>query len=383
MILLLSLAFAEELVPIEGKASLVRAADGGGVYYPLSPGEGLDFTVYGPVELNVEARQRLITADAPIDQVTVSAQGDGMHILTIQVEAEADATGTIMDGVGGVPSTKDTAHITVPAGEHTFTLAYDEGATPLLLKVSTEQDMVRPEAELPQPEVTEPEPEPEVAEPEPEPEVAEPETEPEFEIEFMEPEPAPILPNEVDLGEPAPPKEPSLAIGVRVGLGNARAGNRASLYLGGELQKPLSDVWALSVRLGRYGIGLDADVPIQPAIGQYDGVTQNITWSTRVRQLDLGAQYSTALGAGFRGYVQPGVVGYHATRVDGEERVRGAALGLGLAFGLAIDVGPGTLPVELAFNTGRRSFGNEAATGGDARESLSVARLNLAWTMSF
>ena len=28
------------------------------------------------------------------------------------------------------------------------------------------------------------------------------------------------------------------------------------------------------------------------------------------------------MGAGFRGYVQPGVVGYHATRVDGEERVR-------------------------------------------------------------
>ena len=199
----------------------------------------------------------------------------------------------------------------------------------------------------------------------------------------MEPEPTPVLPNEVDLGEPAPPKEPSLAVGVRMGLGNARAGNRASLYLGGEVLKPVSEVWALSVRFGRYGIGLNADVPIQPAIGQYDGVTQTIAWSTRVRQLDLGAQYSTALVAGVRGYVQPGVVGYHATRIDGDQRVRGSAVGLGLALGVAIEVGPGTLPVELAFNTGRRSFGNDAVAGGEARESLGVARLNLAWTMNF
>ncbi len=395
LLLLLNTALAEDLVPTEGSASLVRASDGGGVYYPLSDGGQLDFEVVGPAKLEIEARMRLPTADSPEGEVSLSAMGDGMHILTVKIDGGIDLTGMVMDSHGGVPTLLDHAQITVPEGEHTFTLSYTEGAYPALVKVSVEGEMRKPEVVVepepqpePEPEVVEPEPEPVIVEPEPQPEpqpepelaVVEPDGEPEAEPEA---EPAVIAPYEPELGPPQPAEPPSLALGVRLGLGNTRAGNRTSLYAGLELRKPLTDSLGLSLRLGRYGVGLDTEVPIQPAIGAYDGVTQHVAWKTRVREADLAVRTVQPLVGRLDLSAQAGFALYHSTRLEDEERAGGLSVGLAGAVGVELPLMNGVLSPELALNTGRRSFGNPAAGGAEARESLGGAHLNVAYLVSF
>ena len=137
----------------------------------------------------------------------------------------------------------------------------------------------------------------------------------------------------------------------------------------------------LGARFGRYGIGLEQDLAIQPPIG---GTSTALTldWSTRVRPLELGARYTVHIG-GINAYGWGALAAYSATRIDGEKRIRGASLGTSWAMGLDFDVGPGMLSPELAFNLGSRDFGNLNPQGQAARERLSSSRLNLAYRIAF
>ncbi len=460
ILLLLNLAFAEELVPKDGAASLVRAIDGGGVYYPLDSGEVLEFDVVGPVELDIEARQRLPSSSVEFGLVTLSAQGDGMHILSIKVEGAADPTGTVMDGIGGIPTVMDQAQITVPAGEHVFTLAYDEGRHPVLVRVSVEGEMSPPATVPVAPEATvdvEEDPEEDLLEeddlleeilaedelPEEDDLLEEILAEDELlegdeismedfdldedvfdddyfddldEDEFIPDDPDPVDelvledPDPVEdliLEDPDPPrvpakrKEPDSLAAVRLGVGDTRAGTDASYYVGLEFLKPLTPAWGLSVRLGHYSISLDTQIPAQPAVGHYAGVTHRVRWNTRVRQLDTSLRRELTMGR-LDLYAQAGAALYYSTRVYGYKRfsvgqdlistgaqvqvpepVSGASVGLSGAVGLDIPLGRGALAPEIAVHTGRRGFGNTSPSGDEAREPLSSAHLNLAYVVGF
>ena len=468
LLFLSSPAFADkELAPMEPSApALVRSVEDGGVYHPIPIGERLEFDVTGPVTLNVELRQRLPSADATVDTVKVQAKGDGMLILTVKVKKGPDG-GSILDGQGGVPTRADKAEITVPPGQHIFSLEPVDAPYPMLARVTAlgvEGEPVLAEVEPePQPEpdpIVEPEPEPEIdnvwgmedvvvdAEPEPEPEPVEVEREPESgdiwgededdleailtsdeplpELETDEPEPeegpgeledadvvedddepidvealfddddddVEIELDDVETGFVPENFQPTYteteterhkAIAFRVGAGGAAAGNEASIYLGLEGLIGLSEDTDLSVRLGQYAIGYNASIPIQPALGGYDGVAQEVDWTTRVRAAELGVRYTIhdALPAGLAPYGHAAVAGYWSTRIDGPDKTRGLGTGLGFAAGLDIPVGPGALAPELAVNTGRGSFGNTNIQGTDARERLGGWRGNLTYRVDF
>ncbi|MCP4803883.1 MAG: hypothetical protein GY913_14320 [Proteobacteria bacterium] len=505
LLLLAAPAFAdEELAPTDNATpSLVRSADDGGVYHPIAVGDVLEFDVTGPVTLNVEVRQRLPSADAAVDTVKVQAKGDGMLILTVKVKKGPDG-GSILDGQGGIPTRADKAEITVPPGQHIFSLEPVDAPYPLLARVTALGEggapalaaaKVAPVVEPVEPEVAdlwredEPAEEPVVAAVEPEPDVAglwgedppveepvvaaaEPTLEPEPEVDnvwatedvvvdavedppeeddsiwgedeadlesvLTSDEPLPTLtvdepvedegPGELldadifDVEDDDPVDVETLlsedddeievldevhegfvpenftptaqqeeaarhrGVAVRIGAGGAAAGNEASMYFGLEgligLNSPATD---LSIRLGQYAIGYTGAVAIQPALGGYDGVTQEIDWTTRVRALEVGARYTLqdALPAGLAPYGQVAVAGYWSTRIDGTDRTSGVAPGLGFAAGLDIPLGPGALAPELAVNTGRGSFGNTNPEGVDAKERLGAWRGNLSYRYDF
>ena len=411
---------ASEMKPNNStEPALIRGGPAGGAWYAIPDGGALNFDVMGPATLEVELIQRL-PGEKPGPKAQVKAKGDGMDILTVKVDGEI-GQGSIMDGKGGTPSVVGKAKINVPAGQHVFSLEPVSGSLPMLARVdappsalvgvstvvaSTEED-VQPVVSDPSPE---PVPEPVVEEPpaleaavaEPEPQLAEPElvavtepevTEPEVtEPELTEPEPAvlvdPVATVEAPGELPPPsgtgmlPEEPKLWVGARTGLGNARAGNQVSMYLGLEvLYKIAVPRVHVGARLGRYGIGLDQELAIQPPIGG-TATTQSVDWSTRVRPLELGARYTLPLG-GIDAYGWGALAAYSATRIDGAERTRGASLGSSWALGLDFDAGPGVLSPELAFNLGSRDFGNLDPQGEAARERLNSSRFNLAYRIAF
>ncbi len=396
----------EELTPSNSTTpALVRAADGG-VYHPLPAQGKLEFEVVGPVTLSVDLRQRLPSADAKSHAVKVQAKGDGMLILTVKVGAAADA-GSILDAAGGVPTKADRAEITVPPGEHLFTLEPVDAEYPLLAKVTLlgGEPTAEPALADLQPE---PKPKPKAVEPEddfaPEddfefdlddgPEsgpisITEPEDEPEDTVEAVNEVAQAYVPQpyEPAFSEPSTRSEREVRVGLRLGLGGASAGNQSSLYLGLEGLMPLGAVKGLdaSLRLGRYGIGLESQLALQPALGGYQGVTEDIDWTTRVRALELGPRYTLTdkLPADVGVYGQAALAGYWATRLDGDDKARGVSLGTAWALGLDVPLGPGSLSPELALHSGRRGFGNTAADGEAAREKLGSWHLDVAYHYAF
>jgi hypothetical protein len=441
---LLTLAFwagsvsAAELKPNNAtQPALIRGGPAGAAWYAVPEGGALTFDVMGPATLEVELVQRL-PSDKTGPKAQVRAKGDGMDILAVKVSGEV-GQGSIMDGSGGVPSVVGKAKINVPEGQHVFSLEPTSGSLPILARVdapvsaligvrmvvaSTTEDIqpvIReatpaplpeaptaeaptaeaPTAEAPTAEAPTAEA-PTAEEPkaeEPTLVEAAPEPEPVDELYWDEdafggpsfaednkpaaaenPEPAAALPPPADTTTPDP--EPKLWVGARTGLGSAQAGNQVSMYLGLELLYNLGVPNVhLGARFGRYGIGLEQDLAIQPPIG---GTSTALTldWSTRVRPLELGARYTVHIG-GINAYGWGALAAYSATRIDGEKRIRGASLGTSWAMGLDFDVGPGMLSPELAFNLGSRDFGNLNPQGQAARERLSSSRLNLAYRIAF
>jgi len=485
LIALLSLLSApvfadDEVSPNEaGAPALVRAVEGGGVYHPIPVGGSLSYDVVGPVTLEVDLRQRLPTANASIDTVKVAAKGDGMLILTVKVKGGPDSA-SILDAEGGVPTVADRAEITVPPGEHLFTLEPIDAPYPMLARVVALSDddsapvvAVVEEPDTPvvaEPVVEEPiwtedpvaEVEPVVEEPdepiwtedpvaEVEPVVADPdrpvvadtdepiwtedlvndddpviepiEDEPvvvELVDEPVVEEPEPEVPvvelftdeveddeveddievvddlhdsfvpevHEPDLSPPPTTTRagPSLAAGARIGLGAGAAGNQPSLYLGLEavIDTP-SPAVAVSIRGGRYGVAYAENLPVQPAIGGYEGVAEALDWQTNVRAVEVAGRISPEieLVLGSRPYGQGGVAVYHSTRVSDEGKTHSLGAGTAWAVGLDIPAGAGVFAPELALNTGRQSFDNRTADGADARERVGGVRGNLSYRYNF
>jgi hypothetical protein len=401
----------EELTPNSSTTpALVRASDGG-VYHPLPAQGKLAFDVVGPATLSVDLRQRLPSADARSHAVKVQAKGDGMLILTVKVGAAADS-GSILDAAGGVPTKADRAEITVPPGEHLFTLEPVDAEFPLLAKVTllggdgpAEPVLadLEPEVVEPEPKVVEPPPEEDEAflpeddfEFEAEPDLAEPEApgpeedEPEDAVAVVDDVPEAYVPQpyEPSFSEPSrSATDRDLRAGLRLGLGGASAGNQSSLYLGLEGLLPIGALDGLdaSLRLGRYGIGLESELAVQPALGGYDGVVEDIDWKTRVRALELGPRYtlSDKLPMDMGLYGQAALAGYWSTRIDGDDKTRGVSVGTAWAMGLDVPLGPGSFSPELALHTGRRGFGNTAADGEAAREKLGSWHLDVAYHYAF
>ncbi|MFT5583049.1 MAG: hypothetical protein ACI9VR_000626 [Cognaticolwellia sp.] len=406
--------------------ALIRGGPAGGAWYAVPDGGALTFDVMGPATLEVELIQRL-PSDKTGPKAQVKAKGDGMDILTVKIDGSV-GQGSIMDGSGGTPSVVGKAKINVPAGQHVFSLEPASGSLPMLARVDAPtsalvgvRTVVASTAEDVQPVISEPMPqptaEPVAAEPMPEPAVLDAAAEPvAAEPVMADPEPAAEDPEPVDdsywdddafggpsFAEddestiaaasepstelPAPAatttgQEPKLWVGARTGLGAAQTGNQASMYLGLELLYKIGVPNVhVGARLGRYGIGLKQELAIQPPIGG-TATAQTLDWSTRVRPLEFGARYTLPLG-GVHAYGWGALAAYSATRVDEDDRTRGASLGTTWAMGLDFDVGPGVLSPELAFNLGSQDFGNLDLQGEAARERLSSSRLNLAYRIAF
>ena len=461
--LLVSPVFAdEEISPAEETLpAIVRATSGGGVYHPLAADGTLTYDVTGPVTLEVDLRQRLPNASAPVSTVKIAAKGDGMLILTVKVKGGPDSA-SILDAQGGVPTVADRAEITVPPGQHLFTLEPIDAPYPLLARVIALSDgdsapvvavldEPEPEREVVELFVDEPEtieePEPE---PEPEPDgpvwdevedavvdedaafeedlqdflesdleipvveepVAEEPTITELEDALVVEEPEPEIPvvelfgddveddiesvDEVhesfvpEVYEPSfdatTSSGPDLALGARVGMGASGGGNQASVYLGLEavIGTP-SPAFAVALRAGRYGVSYSENLPVQPALGGYQGVSEGIDWQTNVRAFEVAARLSPELDLpiGMTPYGLGGVAGYFSTRVDGADRIRSFGGGTTWALGLDVPAGPGFLSGELALNTGRQSFDNKNIDGAEARERVGGVRGNLSYRYSF
>lgn len=399
-------AHATEMKPNNAtEPALIRGGPAGGAWYAVPTGGALNFDVMGPATLEVEIVQRL-PSDAAGPKGQVQAKGDGMDILTVKIDGDV-GQGSIMDGQGGTPSVVGKAKIKVPAGQHVFSLEPVSGSLPMLARVDGPESAIVGVAPV-MAAAPEPAPEPEsvVSDPEPEPVVAEAPVEvapapadPAPVADPVAPEPEPELTPVAEVTEPVqppienteavtlPPKsggdvEPTVWVGARTGLGSASAGNQASLYLGLEVLYKLSVPQVhVGARLGRYGIGLEQELAIQPPIGG-TASSQTVDWNTRVRPLELGARYTVPMG-GIDAYGWGALAAYSSTRIDGEDRTRGLSLGTSWAMGLDFDAGRGVLSPELAFNLGSRDFGNTDPQGEDARERLTGSRLNLAYRIAF
>ena len=424
---------AAELKPNNAtQPALIRGGPAGAAWYAVPEGGALTFDVMGPATLEVELVQRLPSGNTG-PKAQVRAKGDGMDILAVKVAGEV-GQGSIMDGFGGVPSVVGKAKINVPAGQHVFSLEPTSGSLPILARVdapesaligvttvvaSTTEDIQpvirnatpapaaeEPTAEAPTaeaptaeaPTAEAPAAEAPTAE---EPTLVEAAPEPELDDDLYwdddafggpsiaedsapttagPPDPSAELSPSAET--PTTDPEPKFWVGARTGLGSAQAGNQASMYLGLELLYNL-DVpnVHLGARLGRYGIGLEQELAIQPPIGG-TATALTLDWSTRVRPLELGARYTVPIG-GIHAYGWGALAAYSATRIDGQKRIRGASIGTSWAMGLDFGIGPGMLSPELAFNLGSRDFGNLNSQGQAARERLSSSRLNLAYRIAF
>lgn len=172
---------------------------------------------------------------------------------------------------------------------------------------------------------------------------------------------------------------------MRLGLGTASAGTSPSLYLGLEARLPVGEHLRLTGAVGRYGIHLEQDLAIQPALGGLDAqTTQTVDWRTRVRPLELGAQLHTGLGGSDTElYLGAALATYLSTRIQDEEVQRGLSVGRAWSTGLNIPVKDFVLSPSLSVNAGKRRFDNPTVDGDIAREQLRTTRVNLALFYSF
>ncbi len=186
--------------------------------------------------------------------------------------------------------------------------------------------------------------------------------------------------------EQAKASGPDLALGARLGLGASGGGNQASLYLGLEaIVGTPSPSMSVAVRVGRYGVSYAEALPLQPAIGGYQGVAEGIDWQTNVRTMEVAARVSPPLEMplDMRPYGMAGIAAYFSTRIDGTQKTRSLGGGTTWALGLDIPAGPGIIAPELAINTGRQSFDNTNITGGEARERVGGFRGNVSYRYVF
>jgi hypothetical protein len=413
-------ADAGELTPNNTDAAvLIRGGDAGGAWYPLPADGSLTFDVTGPIVLTVEAVQRLADDDAtPTAQV--KAKGDGMLILNVKVSGRP-GEGAIMDAQGGNASRVDRAEITVPAGEHVFSLESSDPAAQLLVRVLAEDtgaqtvDLVALDEPDPDEPVHDPvvdldqvdpvalddpaEPDPIVqADPipdpplDPDPVMDDPITDAadsitdeeaaETDLTVEDTGPAYVT-DTTDVDVPRPTSDQArFELGVRTGLGNTAGGNRLSWYMGVEALFPTrNERVGFGLRVGRYGSNLDTQVAVQPAIG-VTATAYDVAWKTRIRPAEAGVRYTLGLGP-IDAYGWAGLAGYWSTRIQDDEKLQGISLGTSWALGVDLPMGPGTLSPELAVNLGRRTFGNPSASGDTAREKLSGSRVNVAYRFAF
>lgn len=384
---------AEVLTPKgDNVQSLVRSVEQGGNYVNLPPGGRLEFAVKGPQTFEVYVRQRLPSATSPIAEARVSVQVDGQTLTTARVNEPLESGATVTDIPVAFVTRAAQAPVDVPAGDHTVTVIADRSESPLLVQVvvsSAWGSSPAPAAvSTAAPAVVE---------------------EDNFDLTELlkEEDPSPIWtatestsglgPSPATSAKPVTP-EPSgrtdrldsralseLSGGVRLGLGAANAGNKASTYIGVELRLPVSDHIALTGGLGRYNIHLEQELAIQPDIGGIDAQTVDLVdWRTRVRPLELGAQLRGPLTGDLEIYAGAAATTMFSTRIDEEGKTRGLSLGRAWNVGLNVPVANNfTLSPSFSVNAGRRKFDNLSADGDIAREQLRTGRINLALFTTF
>ncbi|MCB9745242.1 MAG: hypothetical protein H6741_12340 [Alphaproteobacteria bacterium] len=419
-----------------------------GVYYPLAPGETLSFDVTGPTVFRVYARQRVVAEGGALTTLDILGDGGVIPNLgDIPVAGALDPSASLLDvgeGKAGVVTEKRVNLFL--EGAHVLGVRSDAAGPALLIRVVEvgEEEAAAPVAEaryeddplgaaladagaVSEAPVVEPVAEP-VAEPAP---VVEPVAEPApvaepvlaevdpveitenpapaddpwaieapAEPEALTPEevwptPAPIVeatPEASGVTEaPVPPPEPratgfdAMSYGVKLGFGSAASATRMSGYIGLEARLPLSERIGLTASLGRYGIRYDGALAVQPSIGGLEASTESeLSWTTRVRPLEVSARYQRSIGGDVQGFGSAGLATYLSTRVPTEgDKVRGLSLGTVWALGMDIPIGPGVLSPTLSLNTGRRGFDNTSVDGDEARERLRTGRFNTAYLLTF
>ncbi|MCB9760449.1 MAG: hypothetical protein H6739_11475 [Alphaproteobacteria bacterium] len=423
-----SWAADQVLVPTgEVAPVLLRADADAGAYYPLAPDGELTYEVVGPAEFQLVFRQRLPTASGA-DGVTIQLLGDGQPFMKVDVSGALDESGVILDLQGGFPTvaSADTANLSLK-GEHTLTVKGPGTGNALLLQVVA-KDSYEPAPVLigsaSEPEA--PATEPAAAEPAAEgteDATAETDEPAEDDLDLSDLDLTDLIEDEGDavaddadvvdvtedtsptLGGPehpldgpasGPPAEVDdldrgglafdlsrLEYGARLGMGGAAAGSKTSGYFGVEARLPLSERVGVGLALGRYGIRLEQEVAVQPALGGVDAsVADTVAWRTGVWPLEATARYRLPVGP-VHAYGAGGLAMYFSNRVQDDAKVRGVSLGTVWALGADIELGPGTLTPSLSLNTGRRGYDNPSPSGDEARERLRTARLNAAYFISF
>jgi hypothetical protein len=186
-----------------------------------------------------------------------------------------------------------------------------------------------------------------------------------------------------DVPEVFPSVFEGVMAGPRLGFGAPARGDKAALYAGVDVRRNvLEDMLDLQFSVGWYSIAVDSSFAWQDP---YGGATQiDVAYSTSIVPLEVSGIYHVPLDlGGISPYAGGGLGVYFASRLDEDERLGGAAVGWHGFAGVELEAGPGTVVPTLSWNGARRNFGNENADGEVARESISTARLNVAYLYTF
>ncbi len=172
---------------------------------------------------------------------------------------------------------------------------------------------------------------------------------------------------------------PAPSLGPVLGLGAPARGDAASPHLGLAARFPLGgEALDLGLDLGWYRLAWEERRRVvDPFAGAFE---RDSNLRTDVVALDLAAAWAPG---GRDRRIAPVLGGgpslFYASRLDGDARAGGPGLGSRWFAGLAAGGADSRLQVALAWNGGRRDFGNLDASGQPARETVAATHLDLAW----
>lgn len=360
LLLLISVASAAEITPIEAPAAtVIRTGKESGNYHLIRAGHQLDFDTLGPINLTVEVRQRLASTQQRAEG-EITAVGDGVHaIMTITIRGGAEKQGFIDDAYGGVPSKIDSAKIKVPDGGKMLSLVAPASGGDFLVRVMDEGGLdpavIAPVAPIAT--VTEAE-------------------EPDEEPTVVADRPRPKKNDRLGSGGPA--------AGMAFGLGVPARGTKAVGYIAAEGRYPIyKNFLSAGAAIGWYRIGVNSHVAVSDP---YAGTNEvNAVWTTNVvpivgrivghLPLDLGPVVPMA-GAGLGFFI--------AKRKDGAFKSTRLGFGPELLLGSEFELGePGRVGAHFSWNGARVRYGNRHPDGEEVRETIATTRLNIRYLYLF
>ncbi len=353
--LLISWANAAELQPIEAPDPVViQVGKNEDRYHLIRAGSQLDFDTPGPLEVKVDIRQRLASANQKADG-ELRAVGDSVHpIMTITVQGAAEGNGQINDAYGGIPSKADHAEITVPAGGSMLSLIAPSGGGDFFVRVMDE-DGLEPVAAVVAPLDTE---------------------EPNEEPRHVADEKPKKKNQRTGSGGPA--------VGAAFGLGVPARGTKAVGYLAAEGRYPIyKNFLSAGGAIGWYRIGVNQSVQVaDPYSGPSD--IQG-TWHTDV--VPIVARILGHLPFDLGPVIPMGGLGfgmYFAKRIDGTFKSTRLGVGPEILVGSEFELGvAGRIGTHISWNGARVRYGNRGPDGEEVRETIANTRLNLRYLYLF